>query len=133
MNNFIKTAGLALATAGLLAAPAAGAREKLDGEAKLAKMLEGRVAGEPVNCIQMHPRTDLTVIDGTALVYERGNTIYVNRTAHPHDLDRRDTHVTRSYSSRLCRQDIVMTYDLPIGMYTGSINLEDFVPYRKPI
>jgi hypothetical protein len=132
MINAIKTVALALAAAGLLAAPAGAAREKLTGEAKLAKMLEGRVAGEPVSCISTFPGTDLTVIDGTALVYKRGNTLYVNRTAHPGDIDRRDTIVTRTYSARLCRQDIVTTYDLPVGFYTGNIFLEDFIPYRKP-
>lgn len=132
MTNAIKTAALALAAAGLVAAPAAVAREKLSGEAKLAQMLEGRVAGEPTSCIQLYPAADLTIIDGTALVYKRGGTLYVNRTAHPDDLDRRDTLVTRLYSNRLCRQDIVTTYDLPVGFYTGNIFLEDFVPYRKP-
>lgn len=132
MTNAFKTAALALAAAGLLAAPAAGARERLTGEAKLAKMLEGRVAGEPTSCIRLYPSAHLTIIDGTALVYKRGNTLYVNRTAHPDDLDRRDTLVTRLYSNRLCRQDIVRTVDLPIGFYTGNIFLEDFIPYRKP-
>lgn len=132
MTNAIKTAALALAAAGLLAAPATAARERLSGEAKLAKMLEGRVAGEPTSCIQLYPSASLTIIDGTALVYKRGNTLYVNRTAYPDDLDRRDTLVTRLYSNRLCRQDIVRTVDLPIGFETGSIFLEDFIPYRKP-
>lgn len=131
MTKAIKTAALALAAAGLLTAPAVGAREKLTGEAKLAKMLEGRVAGEPTSCISLFPATDLTIIDGTALVYKRGGTMWVNRTADPERLDRRDTLVTRNYSNRLCSYDIVTTVDLPGGFYTGNIFLEDFVPYRK--
>ena len=42
-------------TAALLAGPALSARERLTGEQELAKMLEGRVAGEPVSCIPLNP------------------------------------------------------------------------------
>jgi hypothetical protein len=34
-------------------------------------------------------------------------------------------------SSQLCKQDIVNTADQTTGMYTGSVFLGDFVPYRK--
>ncbi|MBL4858880.1 MAG: hypothetical protein JKY36_06765, partial [Erythrobacter sp.] len=65
---------LALATAalGLLAAPSVQADETAEmtrGEQKLAKMLEGRVAGEPQNCIRTIGSRSLTSIDDTALVY----------------------------------------------------------------
>ena len=42
-----------LAAAAVAAAPAAVAREKLAPEAELAKLLEGRVAGEPQKCIPL--------------------------------------------------------------------------------
>src|SRR3546814_19347059 len=42
-----------VAAAAVAAAPAATAREKLDPEDALAKLLEGRVAGEPQKCIPL--------------------------------------------------------------------------------
>ena len=42
-----------IAAAAVTAAPAAMAREKLEPEAQLAKLLEGRVAGEPRDCIPL--------------------------------------------------------------------------------
>jgi hypothetical protein len=79
----------------------------------------------------MRPGVDLTIIDGTALVYKSGKTLYVNIPRNADDIDDRDTLVTRRSSSRLCRTDIVTTQDSSIGMYTGNIFLGDFVPYRK--
>lgn len=131
MGKFIRNAALALAATGLLAAPAVTAGERLTGEAKLAKMLEGRVAGEPTSCVNTYANTDMTVIDGTALVFKRGSTLYVNRTLDPDQIDQHDTLVTRTHGSRLCRHDIVYTIDLPMGFYTGNVFLTDFVPYRK--
>ncbi|MCB2083381.1 MAG: hypothetical protein H6920_01375 [Sphingomonadaceae bacterium] len=126
----------AVAAAAMLSAPSLHAdddagEQASEGEAKLAKMLEGRVAGEPQSCIYMRPGVDLTIIDGTALVYKSGKTLYVNIPRNADDIDDRDTLVTRRSSSRLCRTDIVTTQDSSIGMYTGNIFLGDFVPYRK--
>ena len=103
-----------------------------EGEARLAEMLEGRVAGEPQNCIRSRLNDRLTVIDKTALVYGRGNTIYVQRTARPHRIDSRDTLVSRRFNgSQVCRQDIVTTIDPLSGIFTGAVFFEDFIPYTK--
>ena len=102
------------------------------GEIRLAKMLEGRVAGEPQSCISMLPNTDVTVIDGTAIVYRTGRTLYVNVPRNADALDNRDTMVRRtSTASQLCNTDIITTIDSQNGIYTGNISLSQFVPYRK--
>jgi hypothetical protein len=41
-------------------------------EAKLAKKLEGRVAGTPVRCISLPTIRSSTVIDGKAIIYDTG-------------------------------------------------------------
>ena len=120
----------ALAIAALAAGPSVAA-ERLTGEAKLAKMLEGRVAGEPQSCINTFVNRESTVIDGTAVVYGKGRTIWVNRTAQPADLDRNDAMVVRMHGSQLCRQDIVTTIDTASGIYTGNVFLTEFVPYTR--
>lgn len=131
MSKALKTALLVLAAGSLLTSPALQARERISGEEKLAKMLEGRVAGEPESCIRTFPSVELTVIDGTALVYKQGGTLWVNVPARPESLDDRDALLTRQFSSRLCKMDIVTTFDPSMGFYTGNIFLSDFVPYRK--
>lgn len=136
----LKLIAATLAAATIVAAPSLGAQaqssddaaQQTEGEIKLAKMLEGRVAGEPQNCIRMMPTTDLTVIDGTALVYKSGRTLYVNVTHNPNSIDEDDTLVRRtSFSSRLCNTDIITKIDRFHGGYTGNVNLGAFIPYRK--
>jgi hypothetical protein len=127
----------ALTLAALAAFAAAGplaADEPISkGEAKLAKMLEGRVAGEPRSCVNMFGSGNLQIIDGTALVYKRGNTLWVNRTADPSNLDSDDYLVIRKSggTSQLCRLDNVTTQDRSGNFLTGIVFLEDFVPYRR--
>lgn len=121
----VLAAGLALATTG------AAAGDRPTGEERLAKLLEGRVAGAPESCIRTFPSPQLTVIDGTALVYKRGSTLWVNRTEHPRDIDDNDALVSRQFGTRLCSTDIVTTIDRNAMFYTGNIFLSEFVPYRK--
>src|SRR3546814_6363337 len=68
-----------LSAAMLAAAPAAVASDKPTGEEKLAKMLDGRVAGEPRDCITLSSVTSSQVVDKTAIVYRIGSTLWVNR------------------------------------------------------
>ena len=120
----------ALALAGLTLATPAVAQDT-SGEAKLAKMLEGRVAGEPQSCIRSFPVRDFTVIDGTALVYESGTTLYVNYTRDPESLDSDDVLVVKQSGPNFCDTDIVTTQDRSGGFYTGNIFLTEFIPYEK--
>lgn len=122
-----------LLTAALLAtAPAQAAAPKLDGEAKLAKALEGRVAGDPVRCIDLNRIRSSRIYEGQAIVYDAGSTLYVNRPRSGADsLDQWDTLVTRLHSNRLCSIDTVQLYDTSSRMLTGIVFLGDFVPYRK--
>ena len=123
---------IALATAAaLLSAPALQARDKMTGEEKLAKLLEGREAGKPVDCISLHDSRDARVIDKTAIVYGRGNTIYVNRPMNADDLDDDDVMVTETSLSQLCKLDTVRMHDRSQFFFTGFVGLEQFVPYRK--
>lgn len=106
--------------------------ELTEGEQRLAEMLEGRVAGEPQNCIRHRLNDRLTVIDETAYVYGRGRTIYVQRTTNPERIDRHDTLVSRRFgASQICRQDITNTIDPVNGFFTGAVFFEEFIPYTR--
>lgn len=132
----MKRFALATAALGLLAAPTVLADEQVEmtkGEKRLAKMIEGRVAGEPESCITMFGSRSLTRIDDTALVYKSGNTVWVNYTKTPDAIDNRDYMVIRKFSgSQLCRTDNVTLRDRFSNMFSGIIFLDDFVPYRLP-
>jgi len=109
-----------------------GAKPMTKGEKRLARMLEGRVAGEPVNCIRVVPNQRMVTIDKTAYVYGRGSTIYVQRTANPEDIDDNDVLVSRRFNAtELCRQDVMTTADRILGFFTGAVFFEDFVPYTR--
>jgi hypothetical protein len=114
------------------AAPAAAARQPVDREAELSRAIGDRIAGEPVDCLDMHRVRGTRIIDDTAIVYEVGSTIYVNRPrAGADSLNRWDTMVTRPFNNRLCSVDTVRMVDLPSRMLTGIVFLGEFVPYRR--
>ncbi len=129
----MKKIALALAAAATmaLAAGPSTAGERLSGDAKLAKLLEGRVAGEPRSCINTRVNQNSEVIDGTAVVYGRGRTIWVNVPDNAQDLDDNDALLIRQFGPQLCRQDIVTTFNPFGGFYTGNVFLGDFVPYTR--
>lgn len=126
----IAAAVLALAGA---AAHSAGKTDKKTekNEAKLAQRLEGRTAGEPVSCIALVQSHRLEVIEGVALVYDSGDTLYVARPTDPEMLRRDDILVIDRFGSQLCDSDVVRTIDRNVGYMTGVVFLKKFVPYKK--
>lgn len=121
-----------VAAAATLVAMPVEARSKLTGEERLAKLIDGRVAGEPKSCINTFGSNNLTVINKTALVYKAGGRLWVNRTVNPEDIDDNDVLVIKRFSgSSLCRQDQITLADRSTGMFSGVIFLTDFVPYEK--
>jgi hypothetical protein len=109
------------------------ARDQLTGEAKLAKLVEGRTAGKPVDCVPITQIRSTEIIDHTAIVYTGSNgTLYVNRPSGVNFLDDDDILVSEPYNGQACRIDIVRLVDRGSRMPSGSIGLNDFVPYPKP-
>lgn len=128
----MKKAAIALLTAtALLAGPAIQAKPRMTGEEKLAKILDGREAGEPVDCISFSQSRNARIIDKTAIVYGSGRTIWVNRPANADDLDDDDVMVTKTSLSRLCKLETVRLHDSSQFFFTGFVGLEQFVPYRR--
>ena len=116
----------------LLGGGAALAREPVDREAQLARALEGRVAEEPVDCIDLHRVRSSRVINDTAILYDTGSVIYVNRPRSGADsLNQWDVMLTRLPFDRLCSIDTVEMIDNQSRMLTGVVFLGDFIPYRR--
>lgn len=125
---------LAASGAGLIAASAdATARPRLTPEEQLAKELEGRVAGKPVDCIYMPTVRSSRIIDKTAIVYDAGSVKYVNRPrAGASSLSDYNTVLfTDLRTSQLCSIDIVRLLDQTNFFFRGFVNLGEFVPYTR--
>jgi len=119
-------------TAGALLIGGAAQAKPADREAELARALDGRVAGEPVQCIDLHRIRSSRVISGTAILYDAGSVVYVNRPDNGADqLNQWDTLVTRTPTTRLCSIDTVTLIDRGSQSFSGVVFLGDFVPYRR--
>ena len=123
----------ALALIGAALPAVAAERVSESGEAKLAKALEGRTAGKPVDCISLRRSQSSQIYDGTAIVYEDGRTLYVNRPSIGADsLRRDDILVSKTYSDQLCRIDTIRLLDQGSRFEHGFVGLGQFIPYTKP-
>lgn len=121
-----------IAGAALLGAIPASARPGESGEAELARVLNGRVAGTPVHCVDLHRMTSSRIIPHTAIVYDAGGTLYVNRPVNgAEQLSHFDAMVTRTPSTTLCNVDVVHLVDQTSHTLTGIVFLGDFVPYTR--
>jgi hypothetical protein len=130
MRHLIPTLFIAAA---LAAVPAAtSAREKLAPEDQLAKLLDGRVAGEPQDCLPLTSLGSSRIIDKTAIVYGNGGTLWVNRPkGGAESLDDDDILVLKTTGSQLCSIDTIELHDRTSHMYSGFVSLGKFVPYRR--
>ena len=116
----------------LLAAAPAVASQQSDSDAELQKLLEGRVAGKPVNCLNLTETRNSQIVEGKAIVYGTGKTIYVNVPRSGADsLRDDDIMVTRPFGSQLCSVDSVRFVDRAGGFPRGFAVLGEFVPYTR--
>jgi hypothetical protein len=129
--TLLLTSALMASTTAAYAEPTAAVQAR--GEAELAKMIDGRVAGAPVDCIQQRNIESSVVIDGTAIVYRDGARLYVNRPESGGNfLDSDDILVTDTHTPELCSIDVVHLIDRTSGIQRGFVGLGKFVPYSKP-
>jgi hypothetical protein len=126
--------GLAVVLVLAMASGAAAApRQKLTGEARLAKLLEGRVAGKPTNCVRLSDVRGSEIIDGVAIVYHMpGDRLLVNRPrSGAFSLHEDDILVTKTYGNDLCSPDVVDLVDSASRFPRGFVILGPFIPYAK--
>jgi hypothetical protein len=106
--------------------------ERLSPDTRLQNALRGRVAGKPVRCISPSRVTSSEIIDGRAILYRAGPTIYVNAPRRgANSLRSDDILVTRTYGSQLCNIDSVNLVDRTSRFPRGFVILDKFVPYTK--
>lgn len=129
ISHILAAAALIGATAPSIAADPVSAR----GEADLVKQLDHRVAGKPVSCINQRDIQSSQVVRGTAIVYQIGRNLYVNRPSGAYSLGGDDILVTRTFGGQLCRMDSVNLVDRTGGFQRGFVILGDFVPYTRDV
>ncbi len=123
-------AATALAATVILPAQAGPRQER--GEARLAKLLDGREAGKPIDCIQLGSVSSTEIVDGTAIVYRVGSKLYVNRPeTGASSLRRDDVLLFTNHDSRLCSIDSIKLLDNGSHFQKGFVGLGKFVPYGK--
>ena len=106
---------------------------RLQPEERLAKALEGRVAGKPVDCIPQYRIQSSEIYEQTAILYKAGGTWYLNRPVSGRTfLNRDDVLLTDTHSTDLCSIDIVHLLDRGSYFPSGSLGLGEFIPYTKP-
>lgn len=131
MRKFMK---MALATLTLLGMASTAEAKRLSPEQRLAKVLEGRVVGEPQDCIYLPSVRSTRIIQDTAIVYDAGRVLWVNRPeVGASSLDEDDILVSKLHGSgsQLCSIDVVRLHDRSSFFVSGFVGLGEFVPYRK--
>jgi len=135
MKNKIRMALIAASACLITASPALAGppHRRLRGESELSRLIAGREPGRAVDCISLPSIRSTRIIDRTAIVYDAGRTIYVNRPrSGAQSLHRDDILVTRPTDSRLCSLDVVRLIDSGTRMQSGFVGLDRFVPYVRP-
>ena len=116
----------------MVASPAFAAKRDTP-DMQMTKLLAGRVAGKPVNCISLTGSQSSQIIDGKAIVYRVGGRLYVNTPrSGASTLNEDDILVTRTIGSQLCSIDTVDLIDRASRIQRGFVILGQFVPYEKP-
>lgn len=102
---------------------------------ELAKALAGRVASEPVNCINdFRSEIRMTVIDDYTLLFRNNGVVYVqNPPGGCANISNKTNALTtrRSSTNQLCAGDINQVVQPSSGIFRGSCAFGRFVPYRK--
>ena len=103
-----------------------------EAQAKLDKILAGRVAGTPVHCLPLVDVLHPTAIDDQTLVFREGPRIWVNDlrgSLQCGQLDKMSDVAFESDVNRICGGN---TLYFTSGSLEGACALGDFVPYAKP-
>jgi hypothetical protein len=102
---------------------------------ELVKALAGRVAGEPVNCVNdFRSQIKMTVIDDYTLLFRDHGVVYVqNPPGGCANISNKSNALTtrRSSSNQLCAGDINQVVQPSSGIFRGSCAFGRFVPYKK--
>jgi len=133
----MRSMSLLLVAAALAACSTAPQPRTAKAEAHLDKMLAGKVAQKPVDCLPTHRSGDMVVIDDNTILFRQSSSKVFRNDLNGGACSGLGSGsyalVTKQYGGMgLCRGDIAQVMDLSTGMTVGSCILGDFVPYTTP-
>jgi hypothetical protein len=127
---------IASALAACTTAPEPMMTRSAEAEAHLDKLLAGKTAGVPVNCLSTFRSGNMVVIDDNTVVFRDSPRRVYRNDFRGGSCNRLGTGsyalVTKSSSTSLCSGDIAQVVDVTSGFTVGSCVLGDFVPYATP-
>jgi hypothetical protein len=102
------------------------------GEADLARKLAGRTAGEPRDCVSASDSASLVPRGRQALLYRRGDTLWVNRlAAECPGLGEMSQLILERHSGQYCRGDPFRAREPGMTIPGPTCILGRFTPYRR--
>ncbi|WP_129793687.1 hypothetical protein [Sphingosinicella sp. CPCC 101087] len=117
----------------LMAGCAAADAEPQSSDNALSRMLAGRTAGTPENCVRIEPSQSLNAIGTGTIVYGSGRTIWhVRLRGSCPSIRRLDTLLVEPTGSQYCRGDHVRSIDPPSRIPGPVCVIESFVPHTRP-
>jgi hypothetical protein len=132
MRRVIVAMGV-LALAGCTAAAEQSQSRRAEADRDLADALEGRVAGEAVDCISTTTLSGPQIIDNDTVLYRSGSRVYRNEiVGQCPRLERFNTMVVEVYGSQLCRNDRFRVVEPGTSIPGPYCRFGKFVPYTKP-
>lgn len=122
----------ALALAGCTTSSEMSASRQAEASAALAKELDGRVAGKPVNCIGNSTSTRPMVIDENTVLYREGGRVWRNTlvAACPR-LTPYNTMIVEVQGGQLCRNDRFRVLEPGTTIPGPYCRFGQFVPYER--
>ena len=106
-----------------------------DGQARVAQLVAGKVAGAARSCLPSPQTTRFETIEGNTAVYREGSRLWINQmSGRCTNLPGRNyTLVTRPFGlSGPCEGDVANVIESGSSMIVGSCMYGDFVPFDGP-
>jgi hypothetical protein len=111
------------------------AMRSAEGQQQIQRLLAGKVAGPPVNCLPSTRANDMTVIDEDTVIFRQSSShVFVGHMEGGCSNLGRPGYalLTKQIgSSGLCRGDIATVVDTHSGFTVGSCVIGDFIPYSS--
>jgi len=123
------------AVAGCTAPPPQAPMVDPKGQARLAQLLDGKVAGTPQSCLPSWRTHNMIAIDDSTLVFEDSpGRVWLQKPKNPCNLISMGPYalLTRDTIGQLCNGDIAQVVDTMNQTNVGSCVMGDFVPYVRP-
>jgi hypothetical protein len=117
------------------ASPPQSVQHTPEAQAKLDKLLAGRVAGEPKRCLKGYVTNNPIGIDDHTMLFRDGPRLWRNELRSGYrcdDVGMNRMLVTVNKNMRLCDGDTASIVDSKDGSGVGTCVLGPFVPYTKP-